>query len=183
MGLDPAGVQLDQPRVACGNAGVVTTPLQTLERRSCTSTNNTTATTIMTLLLLFYMVPYRLTPPSMKGLLFDANPPVVLRPPICPRSGFRLVVSRRLPGPPLKLLSMLCNPGRFEFTPWPTLGKAMLAPKRLEHLDSRFRWFPHWHIWPVLCPHRPPWNCSVCCYRTPLFSYKHGKSPDNNISE
>ena len=133
MGLDPAGVQLDQPRVACGNAGVVTTPLQTLERRSCTSNNNTTATTIMTLLLLFYMVPYRLTPPSMKGLLLQAKAPCCVVPTCLFAEWLSAVVSGEpgpldgdsttAPGAPLKLLSMLCNPGWFEFTPWPTLGK------------------------------------------------------------
>ena len=145
--------------------GVVTTPLQTLERRSCTSNNNTTATTIMTLLLLFYMVPYRLTPPSMKGLLFDAIPPVVLRPPVCPRSGFRQLLvllpcepgpldgdSTTAPGAPPETAKHALRIGRAQVD---TLahprqsyaGARAHQPRFQRHLDSRFRWYPHYHSW------------------------------------
>jgi hypothetical protein len=111
--------------------GIAFTP--SFKHLTCPATTSTIKT-IMTLLLLTYMVPYSLTPPSMKGLLLDAKAPccvvlpclfaewlsavVLVSPPVR-----TMAIPRRPPGAPLKLLSMLCNPGRFEFTPWPTLGK------------------------------------------------------------
>ena len=140
------------------------------EHLTCPATK-TTIKTIMTLLLLFYMVPYSLTPPSMKGLLLQAKTPCCVAPPLFVRG----VAFGRwfILGPPLKLLSVLCDPGRLEFTPWPTFGKAMLAPNFQGNafqvtlptgIFGRFRLLD-----------RPPWNCSVCCYRTPL-SYRLSKT-------
>ena len=76
-----------------------------------------------------------MTPPSMKGLLLQAKAPCCVVLPCLFAEWLSAVVSGEpagphdgdsatAPGAPLKLLSMLCDPGRFEFTPWPTLGEA-----------------------------------------------------------
>ena len=95
------------------------------------------------------MVPYSLTPPSMKGLLLDANPPVVLRPPVCPRSGFRHLVvllpgepgphhgdSTTAPGAPLKLLSMSATRAGSSSHPGLPLAKLCWRPSERNPLST-----------------------------------------------